>query len=85
MHHVAIFGCPRSGTSWLGQIFNSAPAVQYRYQPLFSYEFKDWFGRHGIDEASLAVFHAALREARSDFVLQSLRPAKTETTHLIWK
>ena len=42
MRHLALFGCPRSGTSWLGQIFNSAPDVAYRYQPLFSYEFKDW-------------------------------------------
>lgn len=85
MQHVAIFGCPRSGTSWLGQIFNSAPGVLYRYQPLFSYEFKDWFGRHGLNELTLAGFHAALRDASSDFVLQALRPTKSTPTHLIWK
>lgn len=86
MQHVAIFGCPRSGTSWLGQIFNSAPGVLYRYQPLFSYEFKDWFGRHGLDETSLSAFAEALLGARSDFVLQSLRPRKTDLpTHLVWK
>lgn len=37
---VSIHGAPRSGTSWLGQIFNSHPDVAYRYQPLFSYRFK---------------------------------------------
>lgn len=37
---IAIFGVPRSGTSWLGQLFNSSERVAYRYQPLFSYAFK---------------------------------------------
>ena len=32
---------PRSGTSWLGQIFDSSPVVAYRMEPLFSYEFKN--------------------------------------------
>jgi len=86
MQHLALFGCPRSGTSWLGQIFNSAPEVAYRYQPLFAYEFKDWFGRHGLSEQSLADFHAALLHAASDFVLQALCPAKAARPgHLVWK
>jgi len=83
---VAIFGCPRSGTSWLGQLFNAHEAVAYRYQPLFSYEFKDWFGRHGVNAASLDSFADALLNAQSDFVLQDLRPAKVQPlTHLVWK
>lgn len=83
---VAIFGCPRSGTSWLGQLFNASEAVAYRYQPLFSYEFKNWFGRHGITSASLDSFAQALLEAKSDFVLQDLRPPKIEPpSHLVWK
>lgn len=85
LHHTAVFGCPRSGTTWLGQILNSAPGVQFRYQPLFSYEFKDWFGTSGVNEASLAEFQTALMAAQSDFVLQHLRPAKTAATHLVWK
>jgi len=85
MRHVAIFGCPRSGTSWLGQILNASEHVAYRYQPLFSYEFKDWFGRRGVSEESLLAFRQALLDARSDFVLQDLRPAKGEPTHLVWK
>lgn len=38
---VAIHSVPRSGSSWLGQIVNSSPTVVYKYQPLFSYAFKD--------------------------------------------
>lgn len=83
---VAIFGCPRSGTSWLGQLFNAHEAVAYRYQPLFSYEFKDWFGHHGVSDESLAAFAQALLGAQSDFVLQPLRPHKSgPPTHLVWK
>lgn len=83
---VAVFGCPRSGTSWLGQLFNASEAVAYRYQPLFSYEFKDWFGVHGVDETTLAAFGQALLGAQSDFVLQDLRPPKRPLpTHLVWK
>lgn len=84
--HVAIFGCPRSGTSWLGQLFNASEAVAYRYQPLFSYEFKNWFGRHGVTAVSLDSLGQALLEAKSDFVLQDLRPPKVlPATHLVWK
>lgn len=83
---VAIFGCPRSGTSWLGQLFNAHEAVAYRYQPLFSYEFKNWFGERGVSEASLNAFGEALLGAQSDFVLQDLRPPKVQPpTHVVWK
>jgi len=83
---VAIFGCPRSGTSWLGQLFNASEAVAYRYQPLFSYEFKNWFGVHGVNAVSLEAFNDALMGATSDFVLQTLRPQKVPPiTHLVWK
>jgi hypothetical protein len=86
MQTVAIFGCPRSGTSWLGQLFNAHEAVLYRYQPLFAYEFKDWFGRRGLTDRTLGDFHAALIDARSDFVLTALQPTKLAApTHLVWK
>lgn len=86
MFHIAIFGCPRSGTSWLGQLYNHHQAVLYRYQPLFAYEFKDWFGRHGLTKDTLAQFHADIEMAASDFVLQDLRPPKqVQPTHLVWK
>jgi hypothetical protein len=37
---IGIHGAPRSGTSWLGQLFNSHPEVKYCYQPFFSYAFR---------------------------------------------
>ena len=40
MKKIGIFGAPRSGTSWLGHIFNSHPDVALRFQPLFSYGHK---------------------------------------------
>src|SRR5690348_15459254 len=30
---VLLLGMPRSGTSWLGKIFDSHPAVIYRHEP----------------------------------------------------
>jgi len=36
-----IAGMPRSGTTWLSQIFASSPDVRLKFCPLFSYEFKN--------------------------------------------
>lgn len=55
MRTVALFGVARSGTSWLGQVFNSSPEVVFRFQPLFAYEFK---GR--IDEDSTRAEYEGL-------------------------
>ena len=38
---IAIFSVPRSGSTWLGQIFNSSPYVAYRFQPNFAYSFSE--------------------------------------------
>ena len=38
---TCLAGVARSGTSWLGQIFDSSPKVRFRFQPLFAYEFKN--------------------------------------------
>jgi hypothetical protein len=40
MNHLAIHSVPRSGSTWLGCIFNSHPNISYSYQPLFSHAFK---------------------------------------------
>jgi hypothetical protein len=39
---IGIHGVPRSGTSWLGQLINASPFVNFKFQPLFSYAFKDY-------------------------------------------
>jgi len=46
MKSIGIFGTPRSGTSWLGHIFNSHPDVALRFQPLFSYGHKGSLTAH---------------------------------------
>lgn len=40
-------GMPRSGTTWLSQIFASSPQVRLKFCPLFSYEFK-----HALNDKS---------------------------------
>ena len=44
---IWIAGMPRSGTSWVAQIFGAHPNVLLKYDPLFSYAFKD-----AVDETS---------------------------------
>lgn len=90
---VAIHGAPRSGTSWLGQLFNSNEHVAYRYQPLFSYAFK---GRLTDQSGTvdIARFLDDLLVSQDDFVLQrdgaslagyELSFGKREITHLVYK
>lgn len=69
MKSVYIAGVARSGTSWLGQIFNSSPDVQFRFQPLFSYELK---GRVNEDSSSedYQKFLNDMAECKTDFLTQ---------------
>lgn len=41
MNKILLIGMPRSGTSWLSQIFDSSPDVRFKLDPLFSYKFKN--------------------------------------------
>jgi hypothetical protein len=90
---VGIHGAPRSGTSWLGQLFNSSEHVAYRYQPMFSYAFKDRLNVHS-SVAEVSGFFADLLQSNDEFVLQrgkasmagyELSFAKKATTHLVYK
>lgn len=90
---VAIHGAPRSGTSWLGQLFNSSEHVAYRYQPLFSYAFRDWVTETSTRD-QIEGFIRALLETDDDFVLQrnaaslagyTLEFRKLAITHLVYK
>jgi len=47
---IGIHGVPRSGTNWLGQIFNSHLDVNFKFQPLFSYAFKDYLDENSTKE-----------------------------------
>lgn len=66
---VAIHGVPRSGTSWLAQIFRSAPEVMLRFQPLFSYAFKGRLTPSSTREEALRFFQE-LQATDDAFVLQ---------------
>lgn len=90
---IGIHGAPRSGTSWLGQIFNSSEYVAYRYQPLFSYAFKGRIGEtSSLDE--IEGFFSDLLATDDDFVLQRANAnlahyaptfLKRRPTHLAYK
>jgi hypothetical protein len=89
---VAIFAVPRSGTSWLGQIFNSSPNVAFRFQPLFSYAFKNRLNEKST-QAEIKSFYEELLKTNDNFVLQRTNVtgreeydfSKTEISHLVWK
>lgn len=55
MRRIAIHGAPRSGSSWLGEIVNSSPAVIYKYQPMFAHRFRGLLGECAI-EADVDAF-----------------------------
>lgn len=92
-HLIAIHGAPRSGTTWLGQLFNAHESVAYRYQPFFSHALR---GR--VSEASQQgewqAFFRQLAQTTDDFVLQRgeaklarSQPyfSKATSTHLVYK
>lgn len=60
MNKVGIFGTPRSGTSWLGHIFNSHPDVALRFQPLFSYGHKGCLSESSSTEDIRSFFEGIL-------------------------
>jgi hypothetical protein len=69
MKKVAIHSVPRSGSSWLGQIFNSSPEVVFKYQPLFSYAFKGYLNEHSLS-AEIDKFFSLLAASDDDFLDQ---------------
>jgi hypothetical protein len=92
-HRVAIHSAPRSGSSWLGQIFKSSPHVEFRYQPLFSYAFKDFLGPDSSQER-IAEFMTGLSESEDDYLHNRIPDVYVEypdlgerigVTHLVWK
>ncbi|PAU93172.1 hypothetical protein CK503_13515 [Aliifodinibius salipaludis] len=92
LEKVAIFGVPRSGTSWLGQIYNSSPNVAYRYQPIFAYSF-DGFLSEDSSSKDIQEFYEELLSTDDSFVCQTKNISgnttpdfeKEKITHLVWK
>lgn len=74
MKYIAIHSVPRSGSTWLGSIFDSHPEVIYKYQPLFSYAFKSALSPHSTTEAIERFFQQI--SAREDDFLDQLEAKK---------
>ena len=69
MKRIAIHSVPRSGSSWVGQIFNSSADVNFKFQPLFSYAFKDYL----VSTSSLKdinTFFELIANSNDPFLLQ---------------
>ncbi|WP_268225537.1 sulfotransferase domain-containing protein [Sinomicrobium oceani] len=66
---IAIHSVPRSGSTWLGNIFNSHPNVAFRYQPLFSYAFKDALNTNSSKEEIINFFQD-IKTSSDDFINQ---------------
>ena len=92
MIKIAIHGVPRSGTTWLGSIFDSSPNVAYRYQPLFSYTHKSFLDENSSSE-KIDLFFNNILNSNDDFVMQKeaikngLVPIfeKKNITHIVYK
>ena len=66
---IGIFGVPRSGTSWLGQIFNSSPETRFAYQPMFTEKFRDQIHARS-SEKEMRDYLQRIYDAQEDFLTQ---------------
>lgn len=69
MKKIAIHSVPRSGSSWIGQIFNSSPDVNFKFQPLFSYAFKDFLNPLSSLK-DINTFFEKIAKSNDPFLLQ---------------
>jgi len=69
MNRIAIHSAPRSGSTWLGSIFDSHPNVIYKLQPLFSYALKDRISQNS-SKAEIDKFFGDLQNTDDDFLDQ---------------
>lgn len=89
---IAFHGVPRSGTSWLGAIFDSSLNVSYRNQPLFSFKFKSFLTENSKKE-EIDQFFSLIEECNDDFIIQKEGKSighiptfqKGNITHIIYK
>lgn len=93
MHRIAIHSVPRSGSTWLGELFNSSYASKYCYQPIFSYALKDFLTPNSTKERIDDFFRLCL-ETDDEFVCQTGRrkagilptfEKRGEVTHVVYK
>ncbi len=92
MKKIAIFSVPRSGSTWLGEIFNSSMVVKYCFQPIFSYSFNTRFNNLN-NSNDLHSIYTELLKTNDDFIIQKKQRneqylpkfIKKPPTHLVFK
>ena len=92
MKRIAIHSVPRSGSSWLGSIFDSSIHVVYRFQPLFSYTHKGQLTDNSTME-EIDTFFKDIYFTDDSFVLQKEARGnkffptfqKSEISHIVYK
>lgn len=93
MRKILIASVPRSGSSWLGRIFESAPNVAYRFQPNFSYSFQPTIHPESSRD-EIDFFYSELLQTTDPFVLnqvnadgqrQELHQLTSTVNTLVWK
>ncbi len=67
---IAIFGMPRSGTSFLGQVLDSCPEIAYRLEPIFSYKLKNIVDENSTREEFIDFFNKAFDSDEDEFMNQ---------------
>lgn len=92
MQRIAIHGVPRSGTSWIGSIFDSSPEVCYRYQPLFSHAFKGFLNENSSAD-EIQSFFEKIMISSDDYLTQRVAKKtgsmpsfeKVKPRHVVYK
>jgi len=79
---VSIHGVPRSGTSWLGQIFDKHSDVAYKFQPLFAHRFRGKLGPYSSVE-EIKVFLSELYEVNDDDFISGNWPKQEDVDPLL--
>ena len=72
---IGIYGSPRSGTSWLGQIFDSSPDVRYQMHPFYSWQFRDILHPRSTKE-EIDDYFRRVYESDDHYLLQLERRAQ---------
>jgi hypothetical protein len=75
LKRIAIHGVPRSGTTWLGALFDSSPVLKYLRQPLFSYAFKDALNCNSSEE-DIQFFFNLINRSEDEFINQTSQKQK---------
>jgi hypothetical protein len=92
LNKIGIHGAPRSGTTWLANIFNSSEYVAYRQQPLFSYEFKGFLDDKSTS-SKIESFFTGIYKSNDDYLNQVQETkegkvpefSKLDSTHIVYK